>query len=72
MLISMIDYFYKLGYKERATKSSKEIEKTLQSILSLYGRICYAAYWQGIDDYDANKNGWGNTDRFNHIIRGLK
>ena len=69
MLINMIDYFYKLGYKDRATKTTKEIERTLQAILQLYGWTCYASYWQGLDDYDYDIHGWGATDRFNHIAK---
>lgn len=74
MKLNIVDYFYKLGYKERATKTTKEIERTLQGILQLYGRICYAAYWQGLDDADYDNYGWGATDRFNHVIkqRGVK
>lgn len=72
--LSLVNYFYKLGYKERKIKPTKEIERTLQGILILYGRVCYAAYWQGLDDYDNAKFGWGATDRFNYVIKlkGLK
>lgn len=74
MNLALIDYFYKLGYKERQYKNLKEIEKTMQGILQLYGWACYAAYWQGLDDYDSDKQGWSVTDRFNHVIkqRGIK
>lgn len=67
--LSMINYFYELGYKEKAYKTIEQINKTMQGILQLYGWTCYAAYWQGIDDYDSDKQGWGATDRFNHIIK---